>query len=275
MSAFKVIETVNSPGKPGKTGDDRSGFDASAGTAWVLDGATDVTPLKPFPQAESGAAWVADALSARLMVAPSTRLDARAYWREVMADVRERAARESTIPLDRLPPEAWPIASGIWMRRASDTAEFGWMGDCLALELETGTIIGNVESVAQETEDSRTMATQTKEEQWEAARQSRVQTNSSDRPIFGLYPDRAAGMTTRSLEVRRGTEFVMMSDGFYRLIDPYRIFADGAGLAAMIRASGLSGAVEALRAFESRTEAADISRIKASDDACALWIELT
>ncbi|MEO1787269.1 MAG: hypothetical protein AAFR41_09625, partial [Pseudomonadota bacterium] len=99
MSAFKVIETVNSPGKPGKTGDDRSGFDASAGTAWVLDGATDVTPLKPFPQAESGAAWVADALSARLMVAPSTRLDARAYWREVMADVRERAARESTIPL--------------------------------------------------------------------------------------------------------------------------------------------------------------------------------
>ena len=65
-----IISTVNDPGVPGKTGDDRTGFDAAAGTAWVLDGATDVTDLRPFPACESGAAWIAEVLSDRLMQGP-------------------------------------------------------------------------------------------------------------------------------------------------------------------------------------------------------------
>ncbi len=55
---LEAVSTVNDPGMPGKTGDDRVGFDAAAGTVWVLDGATDVTDLRPFPACESGAAWI-------------------------------------------------------------------------------------------------------------------------------------------------------------------------------------------------------------------------
>ena len=110
-----VVSTVNDPGVPGKTGDDRAGFDAAAGTAWVLDGATDVTDLRPFPACESGAAWIAEALSDRLMQAPQSGETPEAYFASVLADVRQRAEAETRIPLDKLPGEALPIASGIWM----------------------------------------------------------------------------------------------------------------------------------------------------------------
>jgi hypothetical protein len=37
---IEVLGTVNDPGTPGKSGDDRYGFEAAAGRAWVIDGAT-------------------------------------------------------------------------------------------------------------------------------------------------------------------------------------------------------------------------------------------
>ena len=85
-----IISTVNDPGVPGKTGDDRTGFDAAAGTAWVLDGATDVTDLRPFPACESGAAWIAEVLSDRLMQGPQSGETPEAYFAAVLADVRQR-----------------------------------------------------------------------------------------------------------------------------------------------------------------------------------------
>ena len=51
---ISVKESINWPGAgltadtPKVTGDDRFGFDESAGTAWVLDGATDLGPFRLF-----------------------------------------------------------------------------------------------------------------------------------------------------------------------------------------------------------------------------------
>lgn len=271
MGRFTVIDAINDPGTPGKTGDDRFGHDGSAGTAWVLDGATDVTPIRPFPHAESGAAWVADAISSRLMQAPSPGEAATAYWTQVLTDVRQRAERETTLPLDSLPPEALPIASGIWLQRTDTAVAFAWMGDCMALNLASGAIIGHVESVAEETADSEAQQHLRKDEQWEAARLARVATNTSDRPIFGLQPEKTAGLSQASEPAAEGDEWVLMSDGFYRLIEPYHIH-DARGLATAIRSDGLSGALAQLRSFERSNASGDIARIKPSDDSCALWV---
>ncbi len=275
MSAFELVEAVNSPGTPGRMGDDRYGFDAGAGTAWVLDGATDVTDLKPFPQAESGAAWLAEALSERLMVPPPEDLDPVAYWRDVMSDVRLRAARESTIPLATLPPEARPVASGIWLHRRGNRAELAWMGDCLALDLDTGAIHGADHSIAQETEDSRQLAPLSEAERWEKARLSRRATNTSAKPIFGLDPEKADGLSIKHAEISPGSSMVLLSDGFFRLVDPYRLVPDGPSLAALVRSEGLSGALSVMRGFEAETPDDEIVRIKPSDDACALWLQFT
>ncbi|MEM7767614.1 MAG: hypothetical protein AAF253_09025 [Pseudomonadota bacterium] len=274
MAGFEIVEAVNSPGAPGKSGDDRYGFDAAAGTAWVLDGATDVTDLKPFPGAESGAAWIASAFSARLMAAPAPDMAARDYWRDVMADVRQRARGDSTIALASLPPEAWPIASGVWMRRLGGEVELGWMGDCIALDLETGAIHGAADAIARETEESRALESLGEAQRWDAARQSRIATNTSDAPIFGLVPEKASGLSLTRIEARPGLSLVLMSDGFFRLIEPYRIVESGTGLAALIGEGGLAGALEKLRVFEATTPADAIARIKPSDDSCALWVRL-
>ena len=138
-----VLDTVNDPGTPGRMGDDRFGFDEAAGTAWALDGATDVTELKPFPNAESGAAWIAEALSARLMAPPAADETPEAYFAKALTDVRARAETSTRIPLDDLPGEARPIASGMWMHVVNDRAVFAWLGDCMAL-LRRGRPTGDV-----------------------------------------------------------------------------------------------------------------------------------
>ena len=145
MAAFEIVDAVNSPGSAGKTGDDRYGYDDGAGTAWVLDGATDATPLQPFPGAESGAAWFADTLSSHLLGhSPTADETAEAYFQRILTRVRTRAEAESDIALASLPAAAWPIASGIWLRRLGHAAELCWLGDCMALDLKTGEIMGAV-----------------------------------------------------------------------------------------------------------------------------------
>ena len=152
-----ILDTVNDPGTPGKTGDDRVGFDASAGTAWVLDGATDVTNLRPFNRAESGAAWVAQALSDRLIIAPHEGETVEAYFEDVLTDVRQRATKETRLPLDSLPGEALPIASGIWMHLEDDTATFAWLGDCMGFHQRGSvvTVIGSPDKADDETDVAR------------------------------------------------------------------------------------------------------------------------
>ena len=65
---ISVLETINWPGadltgKRKLTGDDRFGFDETIGTAWVMDGATDLGPFRIFETDESDAAWIAQALT--------------------------------------------------------------------------------------------------------------------------------------------------------------------------------------------------------------------
>lgn len=275
MAGFLIRDTANDPGTPGRTGDDRFGYDQTAGTAWVFDGATDVTALKPFRGAESGAAWVADALSRRLMQAPHVTETARAYWRRVLSDVRARAALDSDTPLDLLPPEAWPIAAGVWMRQvAASDWEFAWFGDCLAIVAEPGLpvrLIGTPEKAEAESDSARALMAMPHEARWERLRQDRAASNSAGHPVFGIDPDAADALPTVRETLAPGTDVVLVSDGLWRLVDPYKVF-DADGFVRRVREVGVSGAVADLRRFEDRATAPRQDRVKTRDDACGLWL---
>ncbi|MEM1151317.1 MAG: protein phosphatase 2C domain-containing protein [Pseudomonadota bacterium] len=273
MAAIAVLDCVNSPGKLGGTGDDRYGFDAQMGTAWVLDGATDATDQMPFPGAESGAAWIAETLSDTLLAEPPLTRAAPDYFRTVLETVRIRAEEESHVPLETLPPEALPIASGIWMRRLGDTVEFAWLGDCMALDMSTGGVLGPVEDVADETRQAQAALVLGDAEIREQVRLARAERHASGRPIFGLMPEDGARVNLVRVAARPGAGFVLMSDGFYRLIEPYGLFG-GPELAQAISRCGLSGLITRLRDFEASSAHGDLARIKRSDDACALWVEI-
>ena len=231
-----ILDTVNDPGTSGKTGDDRVGFDASAGTAWVLDGATDVTDLRPFNRAESGAAWVAQALSDRLIIAPHDGETVEAYFEHVLSDVRQRAVKETRLPLDSLPGEALPIASGMWMRLEGDTATFAWLGDCMA-HLQA------------------------------ARRQSNEQATG-----FGLDPRAAANLQTQVMTLQAGDRICLMSDGLYRLVSPYATHTPDTFM-ALVAEDGLGAAITTLRAFES-TPDRGMPRLKARDDSSGVYVEI-
>ncbi len=272
MSAFEIVDAVNSPGNPGKTGDDRYGYDEGAGTAWVLDGATDATPLQPFPGAESGAAWFADTLSSHLIGhAPKEGEAPEVYFRRILEQVRARAESESDTPLDSLPPAAWPIASGIWLRRLGDVAELCWLGDCMALDLISGEEYGPVGASEQESEDNREVLKRSEEEIWNAVREAREAAFEAEKPIFSLRPHVITRLNRVSIPATARTQILLMSDGFYRLIHPYGLY-DGPGLASAVRTCGLGDLVTQLRRHESGLSRQAIGRVKRADDACALWL---
>jgi hypothetical protein len=268
-----ILETVNDPGTPGKTGDDRVGFDAAAGTAWALDGATDVTDLRPFPQAESGAAWMATALSDRLMTPPAPGESPTAYFAAVLADVRASAEAATRIPLATLPGEARPIASGMWMHQSGDRAVFAWMGDCMAL-LQRGrrvTLIGSPGKAEDETVTARRLLAVSPEQRLAQLQADRRRSNGN-RTCFGLDPAAAANLQTEQLVLEPGDTVCLMSDGFYRLIAPYATHTPKTFM-HLATDTGLIGAIAALRAFE-RAPGRDVPRIKARDDACGVLLRM-
>lgn len=272
MAAFEIVDAVNSPGTPGKMGDDRYGFDAGAGTAWVLDGATDATPEQPFPGAESGAAWFADTLSAHLVGhAPKDGETSEAYFKRILARVREKAEAESETLLDSLPPAAWPIASGIWLRRSGETVELCWLGDCMALDLITGEEYGPIGASEQESEDNREVLKRSEEDIWNAVREARRAAFVAEKPIFSLRPQVIRELNRVSLPATAGTQILLMTDGFYRLIHPYRLY-DGPALAKAVRARGLGELITQLRTHEAGLSRQAIGRVKRADDSCALWL---
>ena len=270
---LNVIGTVNDPGVPGKTGDDRAGFDAGAGTAWVLDGATDVTDLRPFPSCESGAAWIAEAISDRLMQGPAEGDTPETYFTAVLADVRRKAVAESRIPLERLPGEALPIASGMWMWLQPGAAMFVHMGDCMAL-VRSGAetrVIGAMEKAEDETAAARRMLAMTPEERLGWLRQARRLSNDLG-TCFGLGPAGADNLALVHVPLQPGDEVCLMSDGLYRLISPYATHTKETFMQALAD-NGLLALVRALREFENAPDG-DIPRVKRRDDASGVYLTL-
>jgi hypothetical protein len=78
-----------------------------------------------------------------------------------------------------------------------------------------------------------------------------------------------ARQTMMSLE--RGTQLLMMTDGFYRLVDTYQLYTPEQ-LAAACTERGLGPLVKELRAFEEQGAAS--MAVKSADDASAIiWCQ--
>ena len=187
--------------------------------------------------------------------------------------MRQRAEAESRIPLENLPGEALPIASGIWMWLQGEEAAFVFMGDCMAL-VRSGTevhLIGHAEKAEDETAAARRVMALTAEERMGWLRQSRRLSNEVGK-TFGLGPAVAGNLHIARMALKPGDEICLMSDGLYRLISPYATH-DLAGLMADLSEKGLPALIRTLRDFED-TPHEDIPRIKRRDDASAVYLKI-
>jgi hypothetical protein len=268
---IEVLDSVNDPGTPGKSGDDRYGFDAAAGRAWVIDGATDATDLKPFPGAESGAAWLAEAASSRLISGPAPREGATAYFGRVLTDVRAEAERTSKVTLASLPGEAMPVASAMWLRLDGDACEFIWAGDCFAIA-DTGAgeaqLIGTQEKADAETREAARMLALPQAERWAILQAQRRGANAPERGLITLYPAAAAHLNTLRLTLPRGAPVLLMTDGFFRFVEPYGLDTPASLLDRVLK-DGLAASINTLREHEATPHSV---RLKARDDAAAILL---
>tara|TARA_R110002072_G_scaffold120081_1_gene253012 strand:+ start:1055 stop:1933 length:879 start_codon:yes stop_codon:yes gene_type:complete len=287
---FTFVDAVNFPAT-GQTGDDRYGFDESAGTAWVVDGATDVGTRRVMPaeaeeshgfvQYESDAAWYAEALSTRLMSPPRPGEAAKAYLEHVIRDVSARAQAAAVTPLDAEPRHNLPSAGGIWARRDGDAVEFATLGDCMGIVRTGGHthVIGNLAAVKAEHATNREQLARPegKEGGYASARDDRNRMNTEGAHwVFSIHPEAAARADIQRIPLSGESHILLMSDGFFRLVEPYKRY-DASGLMdAALKHDDVLDLMTELRAQENNPEDdARIGRLKTRDDACALLLKVS
>jgi len=288
-SAFTLLSAASAPGST--VNEDAYGLwptEAAPRAAWVLDGVTGINDRTLLP-GPSDAAWfvaqVQDVLPALLAAAPAAPIADL-----LGALVRELEHRQLAAWLDPRGSAGCetPAASFALARRLDDEIEIVRLGDCLVLvESSEGTVTVLEHPVLRQIEvetkrailDLRSAAIsdphQIRQRLMPTLRAQRRRRNQVDG--YGVL---AAEQTCLSmLAVDRWPlhtlrRVLLASDGYYRLVDHYRAMSD----TDLLRETSRQGA-DALIVHLRAVEAADplgfqYPRLKISDDATALLIEV-
>ncbi len=281
---MKLLDYVASPGsalgggmKTG-AGDDRYVFDEAAGWACVIDGATDVGPVRIFREGESDAAHFAELFAAELMAAPAAAGEAPdAYFARLLPRLRAAVERTARIALQDAPLSSYPTAAATWVRAYGGRIDAATLGDSVAiLRRPDGavSVFGETGKPAEEQARARRVMSMTLEDRRKWLQDVRALHNTSKGYwVFGVQPEAASRIVHQSTPAPPGTRVLMMTDGFYRLVSPYRRYTDGQLIDAAI-SGGLGPLLAELRALEADpADDARIGRFKTSDDATALLLE--
>lgn len=282
---MKLLDSISFPGsklsggmKAG-TGDDRYAFDEAGGWACVIDGATDVGPVRIFSAAESDAARYAEIFASEIVASPADpREIPQAWFARLLPKLRAAVEREAKIPLKDAPLASYPTAAATWVRVRKGMLEGATLGDTIAIvRTPSGevTVFGETSKPADEQKRAQTVMAMTYEDRLKWLQDVRsIHNTDKGYWVFGVQPAAAARIVHQSTPAPEGTKALVMTDGFYRLVSPYGRYTD-AGLIEEVIARGLSELIRELRGMETSAEDdAKIGRFKTADDATALLIEV-
>ena len=282
---MRLIDSMCAPGsrlegglKTG-TGDDRYVFDEAAGWACVIDGATDVGPVRIFSAAESDAARFAELLAAEMVRAPADpREIPQAWFARLLPRLRTAVERDARIRLGEAPRSSYPTAAATWIRVSRGRLEAASLGDSVAiLKTPDGavSVFGEPGKPAEEQERARRIMERTPEERLTWLQEVRTRHNTPGAYwVFGVEPAAGAHIVYQDAPAPPGSRVMVMTDGFYRLVSPYGRYGDE-GLIDAAVLNGLAPLLRELRSMETAaSEDAAIGRFKTSDDATALLFEI-
>jgi hypothetical protein len=261
------------------SGDDRYVFDEAAGWACVIDGATDVGPVRVFAKGESDAARFAELFAAELLKQPAGASETpQAYFARFMPRLRAAVEKELRIPLKDAPLASYPTGAATWMRMSSGRIETATLGDTVAIIRSpkgATSVLGETGKPAEEQARAKKVMTMTPEERLKWLQNVRAIHNTGQGYwVFGVQPEAAAHIVYQNAEAPPGARVLLMTDGFYRLVSPYGRY-DDTGLMDAVLAKGLGVVLAELRGMEASPEDdAKIGRFKTSDDATALLLEV-
>lgn len=251
----------------------------------ILDGATSVADEDYVDREVGDVVWFVHAFAMALgeAIEPDrSQVDTVVRAIEQVRTEYDRRTDDLTVP-----SYAWPIAALTWVRIRHDSGrarlEVWCLGDCKTLlRMADGRVVDVDpfdnpfeaqllqrvrEEAAQGGEDPATRL----QRMMPVLRERRTFQNSTRAPnSLCLYPHGPFDARSYSVDVEPGMMLLMMTDGFYRLVDTYGLY-DDAGLVDACHVRGLEALMAELRAHE-HSGAASIA-IKRADDASAIaWI---
>ncbi|AKU21550.1 protein phosphatase 2C domain-containing protein [Massilia sp. NR 4-1] len=252
----------------------------------VIDGATSLAECDYIDTEEGDVAWFARQFAAELhkILSPNATQDALVK----QAIDATRAAWLARTEKAEIPRYAHPIAALSWSRifhhAESDELHLYSLGDCKTLRRSADGEVRDLdpwinpqEGVLQreigamlakgvsDPAERRTLLTP-------LLRRRREEQNAAPEPsILCLHPQGPFAARKSVLRIEPGTTLLSMTDGFYRLSDPYELYSP-AQLVEACTTRGLDAMLSELRAAEAASAAKGGLMVKAADDAAAvLW----
>jgi len=252
----------------------------------VLDGATSVADRDYIDPAGGDVCWFVSRFADALGAAIDAGLAQDAAVDQAVAAVyltfRERAAGQD------IPLYAWPIAALSWVRvRPADDGhrlDLYCLGDCTVLMRGPDGVVRDLDPFVnpQETIVRAAVARLTAEGIDDpAARMARLLPMLRERRVFQnttpgtnslcLRPNGGFAARRTTIEAPDGASILVMSDGFFRLVDTYHLYTPES-LFALCTEYGVRAALERLRSHEAVASSNRAAVVKAADDASAvLW----
>ncbi|MFD1035026.1 hypothetical protein ACFQ15_10225 [Sphingomonas hankookensis] len=270
---FDLLQSLSLCGTLSIPNDDRAGTNARR--AWIIDGATDLSP-PGLLGAQGGAAWLAATADTAFATADADTLTDVCAQVAATVEARYHAERR------RKPAGAWerPRASFAAVQTAGDMLELAWASDCSILHATADTVTWRTPAPNRTRESAQAAALGPGVG---AARLStpailedrRIARSRPGQRVLGI--DAAETMAILNLtrfDVSVGDELLLMTDGMVALVDSYCVH-DAHSLFAAVRAQGLAALGTELRAIENDDAAClRYPRFKVSDDATALWVRI-
>ncbi|MFC3460899.1 protein phosphatase 2C domain-containing protein [Massilia haematophila] len=252
----------------------------------VVDGATSVADRDYADTGSGDVAWFVQSFASEL----GKTIDAarsQADSLRLAIDAVRRMYAELTAGQD-VPLYAHPLAALTWIRirHLPDALDLSLycLGDCKALAIDGAGAVTDLDpyenpfetvvqdAVAQLAAHGVLDPKERLQRLLPLLRERREAQHAAPAPaVLCLAPQGEFGARERSLRLPPDTAVLAMSDGFYRLVDPYGLMTWDE-LARRCRVEGLASLMRELRAFETARAGAAAPAVKNADDASAiLW----
>jgi hypothetical protein len=252
----------------------------------VIDGGSSVAERDYIDELHGDVAWFVHAFTNALQRTLIPGREQADCVQMAIADVRaqfKRLAAGCDVPV-----HAWPIAAMTWLRimyhdEAAHATLYS-LGDCKTLLykasgacIDLDPFVNPQEALLQDaisrlTADGIEDPLRRREHMLPMLRARRGSQNMAPAPgVLCLDPNGAFQARLRSVELGHDANILVMTDGFYRLVDLYGLYTDAALVEACI-VHGLKAQLDKLRNYEATGARTAARAVKAADDAsAAIW----
>jgi len=285
-----TISRVSAGASPGRNDDCVSYYIHNNDTVdlWIIDGASAVTTRSYIDHKRGDPAWFV--LRVNNYFNRNTCLMKTPGEVVCLAADAVRKRVEKHIGFRTMPLYARPIAALTWVRisrrKTSWHLELYALGDCKSL-LQCGTEVHNLdpyinsfeERLQRKVRESRERVTGDEHKQGQLIasmlRRRRESQNIARHPSV-LCLDRQGAFAARQrhyIAACKPLRVLLMTDGFYRLVDKYHKYSNRQLLDVCV-VQGLKGALRELRTCEAESTSARSTLLKKADDASAVLCEI-